>query len=91
VRCFHARAGAGVGTIDPAIRLRLYQDFIWGLNRFMQSGSTLSLMERTLVSTLEHAYLLSRVLYQVVRRPTAFVEAVCTIKSTYAGQPPSYP
>lgn len=37
VRVHHQRAGAGVGTRDPAVRLRLYHDLTWGLRHYFRS------------------------------------------------------
>ncbi len=87
VRCFHLRAGAGVGTKDPVARLRLYHDFIWGLHRYF--GARPATAELYL-AILAYAYLLTRAVTQVIRSPGAIKPAFNTWISWLWHKPPTY-
>jgi GT2 family glycosyltransferase len=87
VRCHHQRAGAGVGTTDPRLRLRLYQDYVWGLRRYFRPR--LGWMQRATFHTLLSLYWATRVARISIRHrvPSA---AFAAASHSLRGQPPVY-
>lgn len=88
VRSFHHRAGAGVGTRNPRARLRLYHDFVWGLERYL--GVQLTVPQRLYLAALTHAYLVTRVIALALRSPLYVPAALATLIKGIKRQPPSY-
>jgi GT2 family glycosyltransferase len=88
VRCHHLRAGAGVGTKDPAARLRLCHDYTWGIRRFF--GPRLGWLRRTALNTLLFLYWVTRAGRMTLRRPRLGGRALATASSALAGRPPRY-
>jgi GT2 family glycosyltransferase len=87
VRCHHQRAGAGVGTTDPRLRLRLYQDYVWGLRRYF--GSQLGPIRRAILQILLVLYWATRAarLALASRVPGAALSAAL---ASLRGKPSAY-
>lgn len=88
VRCHHLRAGAGVGTRDPRLRLLLYQDLTWGLRRYF--GQRSAGPGRLLLTALLTAYWLARLGRLVVTRISLVPSAVARASASLSGQAPRY-
>ncbi len=88
VRCHHQRAGAGVGTTDPAARLRLYHDFTWGLRRYF--GTRIGPVRRIVFNALIALYWMARITRLSLRRPALTPRAVATAMAALSGRPPAY-
>lgn len=88
VRCHHLRAGAGVGTTDPAARIRLYHDYTWGLRRYF--NPRLSLAARGVLNVLLVAYWATRVARMGRRGVGTLGQAVRRSVAALAGLPPGY-
>jgi len=87
IRVHHQRAGGGVGTRDPAARLRLYHDLTWGLRQYFRSRGVAT---ATTLNALLVAYWAIRLARICIPRldltPTGFRHAVAAL----AGRPPNY-
>lgn len=88
VQCHHLRAGAGVGTTDPAARIRLYHDYSWGLRRYMLQLVTAR--QRGALDALLFAYWISRVAMITLRAPAHTMAAAKTAFRAISGSPPVY-
>jgi GT2 family glycosyltransferase len=87
VRCHHQRAGAGVGTTDPQLRLRLYEDYVWGLRRYI--GARLTQAQAALLEILVILYWASRVAWIAFRR-RVLAAALAAAGDSLRGRPPTY-
>ena len=88
VRCHHQRAGAGVGTTDPAKRLRLYHDFTWGMRRYFRSRT--GQVGWVALHVMVMGYWLTRVGWVVIRHPALARRAGATATAAVTGRPPDY-
>jgi GT2 family glycosyltransferase len=87
VRCHHLRAGAGLGTTDPHLRLRLYQDYVWGLRRYFRPR--LGWGQRVAFETMLAIYWASRIA-SISLRYRVPGRAVSTAWQSLRGAPPRY-
>lgn len=87
VRCHHQRAGAGIGTRDPRLRLRLYHDLTWGLRRFFRDRAMLTSLT---LNALLVPYWVVRLAMIGVRHPTAIPAGLGHATAALAGRPPRY-
>ena len=88
VRCQHHRAGAGVGTREPALRLRLYHDLTWGMRRYFAPRT--GRFGWAALQVLLAAYWLTRAAWVSVRAPRMTYRAVATGVAALIGRPPDY-
>lgn len=88
VRCYHLRAGAGVGTGDPAARLRLYQDFTWGLRRYF--SPRLNIFGRMALNALLGCYWAARVGRTSLRTISMAGRSLAVAAEALSGRPPRY-
>jgi len=88
VVCHHLRAGAGVGTRDPILKLRLYHDLTWGLLRYFlpRSGQ----WGRVYLRAMLVLYWISRLGGLAIRRPTIARRGLTTAARALAGRRPVY-
>jgi GT2 family glycosyltransferase len=87
VVCHHQRAGAGVGTTDPRLRLRLYQDFVWGLRRYFRPR--LGWLSRVAFESMLVAYWVTRLASTSVHKRVPGL-ALATASRSLRGIPPAY-
>jgi GT2 family glycosyltransferase len=89
VRCFHVGSAAGTGTKDLGARLRLYQDFAWGVRKYFARWQP-SLVGMLAVRSLLVAYWIARVALTARRDWRYLLRALGVAAASVAGRPPSY-
>jgi GT2 family glycosyltransferase len=87
VRCHHQRAGAGVGTADSRLRLRLYEDYVWGLRRYFRPR--LRFVARLIFEVLLACYWFVRAA-SITLRAHQLRAALASASNSLRGQPPAY-
>ena len=88
VRCHHQGGGAGVGTADSLSRLRLNQDFAWGVRRYF--FARVGIGRRFVLTALLIPYWMIRVARLAVTRPTELPSGVAMAASSLFGRPPRF-
>jgi GT2 family glycosyltransferase len=88
VRCHHLGGGGGMSTENPRARLRLYQDFCWGIRQYFSSER--GLLGRAFLNVAMLGYWVSRVIRIARRDPASLGAAVSVAAVALRGRPPRY-
>lgn len=87
VRCHHQGGGGGMNTMDPRLRLRLHQDFTWGLRQYFAGRGTVGWLTLNLGLCL---YWMSRIAHVSLKSPRTFPHAVAVAMRALGGLAPKY-